>query len=80
MLDNSFYRLRYSKIFTPPPPHLSQLIPSHIKLNACSFTDENVSRFSEITQIRMCLPSINDEDEKYPVLPECSIIIEVARN
>jgi hypothetical protein len=23
----------------------SQLIPSHIKLNACSFTDENLSRF-----------------------------------
>ena len=26
------------------PPCL-QLIPSHIKLNACSFTDENLSRF-----------------------------------
>ena len=26
-------------------PLFFQLIPSHIKLNACSFTDENVSRF-----------------------------------
>ena len=38
---NSFYRLFVSKIFTP----FFQLIPSHIKSNACSFTDENVSRF-----------------------------------
>jgi hypothetical protein len=40
MLDNSFYRLFFSKI-SPP---LSQLIPSHIKLND----------FSEITRIKMC--------------------------
>ena len=26
-------------------PPFFQLIPSHIKLNACSFTDENLSRF-----------------------------------
>ena len=26
-------------------PAFFQLIPSHIKLNACSFTDENLSRF-----------------------------------
>ena len=38
---NSFYRLFVSKIFIP----FFQLIPSHIKLNACSFTDENLSRF-----------------------------------
>ena len=37
----SFYRLFVSKIFTP----FFQLIPSHIKLNTCSFTDENLSRF-----------------------------------
>jgi hypothetical protein len=27
------------------PFYFSQLIPSHIRLNACSFTDENLSRF-----------------------------------
>ena len=26
-------------------PPFFKLIPSHIKLNACSFTDENLSRF-----------------------------------
>ena len=52
--------------------------------------------FSEITQIKMCLSSINHEDEQISplyininiteectqvnVLPECSMIIEVARN
>ena len=52
--------------------------------------------FSEITQIKMCLSSINHEDEYISllyinvniteecthvyVLPECSMIIEVARN
>ena len=61
MLDNSFYRLCFSKIFIPSP--FPQLMPSLIKLNACSFTDENVSDFSEITQIKMCLASINHEDE-----------------
>jgi hypothetical protein len=49
VLDNSFYRLCFSKIATP---HFFQLIPSHIKLNACSFM---YSDFSEITQIKMCL-------------------------
>jgi hypothetical protein len=43
MLDNSFYRLCFRKIFTPPL--FPQLIPSHIKLNACSFTHANVYRF-----------------------------------
>jgi hypothetical protein len=32
-------------------------------LNACSFTDENFPDFSEITQIKMYLSSINHEDE-----------------
>jgi hypothetical protein len=48
--------------------------------------------FFQITQIKMCLSSINHEDEKYPylyiniteecthVLPECPMIIEIARN
>ena len=52
--------------------------------------------FSEITQINMCLSSINHEDEyisllyininiteectQVYVLPECSMIIEVGRN
>ena len=40
---NSFYRLFVSKIFTP----FFQLIPSHIKLNACSFTDEIYPDFSK---------------------------------
>ena len=44
-------------------PPFFQLIPSHIKLNACSFTDENFPDFSEITQIKMYLSSINHEDE-----------------
>jgi hypothetical protein len=52
---------------------------------------KNVSRFFlQITQIKMCLSSINHEDEKYPylyiniteecthVLPECPMIIEIA--
>jgi hypothetical protein len=50
--------------------------------------------FSEITQIKICLSSINHENEKISLLykyiniteecshvfPECTIIIEVARN
>ena len=48
--------------------------------------------FSEINQIKMCLSSINHEDEKISllyiniteecahVLPECQMIIEVVRN
>ena len=39
------------------PPSLFQLIPSHIKLNACSFTDENVSRVFD--DHRSCQKLIN---------------------
>ena len=56
---NSFYRLFGSKIFTPFFP--INLIPHKIKLVLLLM--KMYPDFSEITQIKMCLSSINHEDE-----------------
>jgi hypothetical protein len=44
-------------------PPFFQLIPSHIKLNLVLLLMKMYPDFYEITQIKMCLSSINHEDE-----------------